>query len=68
MNFENKHLFMEVLSKSACIIAFKDVAYYCYWAYYVLHTSRYSGFLSVVLTNTEIFLRGLKLSRETGSY
>ena len=30
--------------------------------------SRFSGFLSVMLTNTEIFLRGLKLSGETGSY
>ena len=45
----------------------KDGAYYCYCAY-VLRTWRYSGFLSVMLTNTEIFLRGLKLSGETGSY
>ena len=45
----------------------KDGAYYCYCAY-VLRTSRYSGFLSVMLTNTEIFLRGLKLSGKTGSY
>ena len=39
----------------------KDGAYYCYCAY-VLRTSRYSGFLSVIRTNTVIFLRGLKLS------
>ena len=45
----------------------KDGAYYCYCAY-VLRTSRYSGFLSVMLTNTEIFLRALKLSGKTGSY
>ena len=30
---------------------FKDGAYYCYCAY-VLHISRYLGFLSVMLTNT----------------
>ena len=44
----------------------KDGAYYCYCAY-VLRISRYSGFLSVMLTNTGIFLRGLKLSGERGS-
>ena len=42
---------------------FKDGAYYCYCAY-VLRISRYSDFLSPMLTNTWIFLRGLKLSRE----
>ena len=42
-------------------IPFKDGAYYCYCAY-VLRISRYSNFLSVMLTNTGIFLRGLKLS------
>ena len=42
----------------------KDVAYYCYCAY-VLRISRYLSFLSVMLTNTGIFLRGLKLSRES---
>ena len=41
----------------------KDGAYYCYCAY-VLRISRYSGFLSVMLTNTGIFLRGLKLSEK----
>ena len=39
----------------------KDGAYYCYCAY-VLRISRYSDFLSSMLTNTGIFLRGLKLS------
>ena len=45
---------------------FKDGAYYYYCAY-VLRISIYSGFLSVMLTNTMIFLRGLKLSGETRS-
>ena len=44
----------------------KDGAYYCYCAY-VLPISRYSDFLSVMLTNTGIFLRGLKLCRESRS-
>ena len=44
----------------------KDGAYYCYSAY-VLRISRYSSFLSVMLTNTWIFLRGLKLSGESRS-
>ena len=44
----------------------KDGAYYCYCAY-VLRISRYSDFLSPVLTNTGIFLRGLKLSGESRS-
>ena len=42
----------------------KDGAYYCYCAY-VLRISRYSSFLSVMLTNTGIFLCGLKLSGES---
>ena len=41
-----------------------DGAYFCYCAY-VLRISRYSGFLLVVLTNTGIFLRSLKLCRES---
>ena len=41
---------------------FKDGAYYCYCAY-VLLISRYSDFLSPMLTNTGIFLRGLKLEK-----
>ena len=44
----------------------KDGAYYCYCAY-VLRISRYSDFLLPVLTNTGIFLRGLKLSGERRS-
>ena len=44
----------------------KDGAYYCYCAY-VLRISRYSDFLSPMLTNTRIFLRGLKLSGESRS-
>ena len=46
--------------------ALKDGAYYCYCAY-VLRILRYSDFLSVMLTNTVIFLRGLKLSGESRS-
>ena len=45
---------------------FKDGAYYCYCAY-VLRISRHSDFLSEMLTNTGIFLRGLKLSGESRS-
>ena len=37
---------------------FKDGAYYCYCPY-LLRISRYSDFLSLMLTNTGIFLRGL---------
>ena len=33
-------------------------------AHTFLHISRYLGFLTVMLTNTVTFLRGLKLSRE----
>ena len=42
----------------------KDGAYYRYCAY-VLRISRHSGFLSVMLTNTGIFLRCLKLCGES---
>ena len=49
-----------------CLMLFKDGAYYCYCAY-VLRISRYSDFLSPMLTNTGIFLRGLKLSGESRS-
>ena len=45
---------------------FKDSAYYCYSAY-VLRISRYSDFLSPMLPNTGIFLRGLKLYGESRS-
>ena len=44
----------------------EDGAYYCYCAY-VLRISRYSDFLSPMLTDTRIFLRGLKLSGESRS-
>ena len=50
--------------KGQCVI--KDGAYYCYCAY-VLRISRYSDFLSPMLTNTGIFLRSLKLSGESRS-
>ena len=46
---------------------FKGGAYYCYCAY-VLHISRYSGFLWVVPTNTGIFLCGLNLCGESRTY
>ena len=48
------------------LVELKDGAYYCYCAY-VLRIFRYSDFLSPVLTNTGIFLRGLKLSGESRS-
>ena len=44
----------------------KDGACYCYCAY-VLRISRHSDFLSVMLTNIGIFLRGLKLPGESKS-
>ena len=53
--------------KHSCLgVAVKDGVYYCYCAY-VLRISRYSDFLSLMLTNTGIFLRGLKLSGESRS-
>ena len=52
-----------LLPKADCL---KNGDYYCYCAY-VLRISRYSSFLSVMLTNTGIFLRGLKLSKESRS-
>ena len=39
-----------------------------YYCTYVLHISRYSGFLWVVTTNTGIFLCGLKLRRESRTW
>ena len=58
------HKMLNYLHINLCtILVFKDGAYYCYCAY-VLRISRYSCFLSVVLTNTGIFLRGLKLYGE----
>ena len=52
--------------KTRAVGLIKDGAYYCYCAY-VLRILRYSVFLSVMLTNTGIFLRGLKLSGESRS-
>ena len=60
-SFEN--IILVVLCVSPVV---KDGAYYCYCAY-VLRISRYSDFLSPMLTNTGIFLRGLKLSAESRS-
>ena len=48
---------------SVIFVTVKDDAYFCYCAY-VLSIWRYSGFLWVVPTNTEIFLHGLKVCRE----
>ena len=48
------------------VLALKGGAYYCYCAY-VLRIFRYSDFLSVMLTNTGILLRSLKLSGESRS-
>ena len=44
----------------------KDGAYYCHCAY-VLRILKYSDFLSVMLTNTGIFLRSLNLSGKSRS-
>ena len=41
----------------------KDGAYYCYCAY-VLRISRYSDFLSVMLTNTGIFFARFKIMQK----
>ena len=59
-------LSLKEMTFSSYLGSFKDGAYYCYCAY-VLRISRYSDFLSVMLTNTGIFLRGLKLSGESRS-
>ena len=62
------HLLIILYDIENCIltILIKDSAYHCYCAY-VLRILRYPGFLSVMLTNTGIFLRGLKLSGESKS-
>ena len=63
------NLQLETIPEPANIVrhrCLKDGAYYCYCAY-VLRISRYSDFLSPMLTNTGIFLRGLKLSGESRS-
>ena len=61
-------LLFSLRSGIACMLMFwfKDGAFYCYCAY-VLRISRYSDFLSPMLTNTGIFLRGLKLWGERRS-
>ena len=46
------------------LFGLKDGAYYCHCAN-ILRISRYSDFLCVVLINTGIFLRGLKLCGES---
>ena len=61
VEFSNKGI-----HKVLTVFIFKDGAYFCYCAY-VLRISRYSDFLSVMLTNTGIFLRSLKLSGESRS-
>ena len=60
--------FITIPCNRSPVISFglKDGAYYCYCAY-VLRISRYSDFLSPMLTKTGIFLRGLKLSGESRS-
>ena len=58
--------FSSLESRNHHVCCFKDSAYYLYCAY-VLLISRYSGFLSEMVTNTGIFLRGLKLSGESRS-
>ena len=63
---ENCVCLNQVPPESVRLIYFKDGAYYCYCAY-LLRISRYSSFLSVMLTDTEIFLRGLKLSVQSRS-
>ena len=53
--------FITIIKESFQLSNFKDGTYYCYCAY-VPRISRYSSFLSVMLTNTGIFLRSLKIS------
>jgi len=63
---DNEHIFFFLTEKQTKILLLNDGAYYCYCAY-VLRISRYSDFQSPMLTNTGIFLRGLKLSGESRS-
>ena len=60
------HLFKVLCFSPSFSTLLKEGAYYCYCAY-VLRISRYSDFLSPMLTNAGIFLRGLKLSGESSS-
>ena len=59
---EHQAVTREVVSSTPAgptLRVFKDGAYYCYCAY-VLRISRYLDFLSPMLTNSGIFLRGLR--------
>ena len=58
--------YFELLERLLIKKNIKDGAYYCYCAY-VLRISGYSNFLSVMLTNTGTFFRGLKLPGESSS-
>ena len=66
VRFPVKRGFFKRISSLQLELLLKDGAYYRYCAY-VLRISRYSDFLSVMLINTGIFLRGLKLSGESTS-
>ena len=61
---EEEEAFKVIVVQQMTVV--KDAVYYCYCAY-VLRISRYSDFLSPMLTNTGILLRGLKLSGESRS-
>ena len=61
-----KSLSQIIISGNPFLPPIKDGANYCYCAY-VLRIFSYSDFLSPMLTNTGIFLRGLKLSGESRS-
>jgi len=56
-----KSLSQRIISGNPFLPPIKDGAYYYYCAY-ILRISSYSDFLSPMLTNTGIFLLGLKLS------
>ena len=59
-----KVIFVSDVFVDVDVVDLKDGAYYCYCAN-VLRISRYLDFLSAVLINTGIFLRGLKLCGES---
>ena len=62
----NTLILPQIVNKRYFNYHLKDGAYYCYCAY-VVRISRCSDFLSPMLTNTGIFLRGLKLSGKSRS-
>ena len=62
--FKSLNIMLVVLTVDFVDELLKDVARYCHCAY-ILRISRYSGFLWVVPANTGIFLRRLKLRRES---